>query len=594
MKIRIFLVLLGLLFSTSNFAQRTDTISRNLKRPPVLDLLGSKKQGGIVQNAQPVNRGNANQTAQPTTSRKTVSKSAPREKTILTRALREFVPEDQFNISVVRDEIYEITEYPAQNINLPGVLIDAKTKTSGTVEMIDERYTVRLEIDTTGLSGEVAFFERLMFNTLDLDLVKDDVEVKIWEFPYAKANRPKRNKAKKQETDYAPIEQPANKGPSITDYLTKWWVWVILSVLLLCMFLIIWRVRKNSKVEEDDELVIDNSSFRKMSLSAMDKAPVSLKVNEFKKLLIESPDSVATFMENIIDSNQEDALTVFSVLSKPFPDLVGQLKPHMSYSAYLTLLNRVDEDIEEKIDPDTKDKFLLTFNNTVKAIANEKNSIEKSPDHKVFGFLEQLNDIQIFKLIEGDKPEMSSVLFAQLPDDRKLRVMDLLNDIQRSEMLLQLTEMSRLPLSVIKEIGQRYAKRAKEMAGLYNIDIDGIGAIISTLDELEENKQKELLETMLQNDLDKGQIVEQKFIGFFNIHKLPDEIVQNALMDIETQDILNALFGADEESLESILRARPPREREMIRSELESGKTISNKERAAARKVILNKIRKFV
>lgn len=595
MKNRIFLVLFGLLFSTAAFAQRTDTISRNLKRPPVLDLLGSKKPGGIVQNAQPVNRGNANQTAQPTTTRKTVSKSAPREKTILTRALREFVPEDQFNISVVRDEIYEITEYPAQNIGLPGVLVDAKTEASGTVEMIDEKYTVRLEIDTTGVSGDVAFFERLMFNTLDLDLVKDDVEVKIWEFPYAKINRPNnRKKAKQQEIVYAPLEQPVAEGPSITDYLTKWWVWTILVVLLLIMFLIIRKVRKNSKVEEDEELVIDNSSFRKMSLSAMDKAPVSLKVNEFKKLLIENPDSVATFMENIIESNQEDALTVFSVLSKPFPDLVGQLKPHMSYSTYLTLLNRVDEDIEEKIDPDTKDKFLLTFNNTVKAIANEKNSIEKSPDHKVFGFLEQLNDIQIFKLIEGDKPEMSSVLFAQLPDDRKLKVMDLLDDIQRSEMLLQLTEMSRLPLSVIKEIGQRYAKRAKAMAGLYNIDIDGIGAIISTLDELEENKQRELLETMLQNDLDKGQIVEQKFIGFFNLNKIDEEIIQNALMDIETQDILNALFGADEETLETILRARPPREREMIRSELDSGKTISNKERAAARKNILNRVRKFV
>jgi len=465
----------------------------------------------LVQNSQPVNRGSNNQSAQPKKSRKTVSKSAPREKTILTRALREFVPEDQFNISVVRDEIYEITEYPAQNIGLPGVLVDAKTEASGTVELVDEKYTVRLEIDTTGVSGDVAFFERLMFNTLDLDLVKDNVEVKIWEFPYAKVNRPKRKKANKQEVLYAPVEQPVeSSGPSITDYLTKWWVWAILVALALIMFLIIRKVRKNSKDEDDEELVIDNSSFRKMSLSAMDKAPVSLKVNEFKKLLIENPDSVATFMENIIESNQEDALTVFSVLSKPFPDLVGQLKPHMSYSTYLTLLNRVDEDIEEKIDPDTKDKFLLTFNNTVKAIANEKNSIEKSPDHKVFGFLEQLNDIQIFKLIEGDKPEMSSVLFAQLPDDRKLRVMDLLGDIQRSEMLLQLTEMSRLPLSVIKEIGQRYAKRAKDMAGLYNIDIDGIGAIISTLDELEENKQRELLETMLQNDLDKGQIVEKK------------------------------------------------------------------------------------
>lgn len=595
MKFKLSLFISALILSSAISAQRTDTISRNLKRPPVLDLLGSKKNGGLDQNSQPVNRGSNNQSAQPKKSRKTVSKSAPREKTILTRALREFVPEDQFNISVVRDEIYEITEYPAQNIGLPGVLVDAKTEASGTVELVDEKYTVRLEIDTSGVSGDVAFFERLMFNTLDLDLVKDNVEVKIWEFPYAKVNRPKRKKANQQEVIYTPVQQPVeNSGPSITDYLTKWWVWAILVGLALIMFLIIRKVRKNSKDEDEEELVIDNSSFRKMSLSAMDKAPVSLKVNEFKKLLIENPDSVATFMENIIESNQEDALTVFSVLSKPFPDLVGQLKPHMSYSTYLTLLNRVDEDIEEKIDPDTKDKFLLTFNNTVKAIANEKNSVEKSPDHKVFGFLEQLNDIQIFKLIEGDKPEMSSVLFAQLPDDRKLRVMDLLGDIQRSEMLLQLTEMSRLPLSVIKEIGQRYAKRAKDMAGLYNIDIDGIGAIISTLDELEENKQRELLETMLQNDLDKGQIVEKKFIGFFNVHKLQEDIIQNALMDVETQDILNALFGADEETLEAILRARPPREREMIRSELDSGKTISNKERAAARKNILNRIRKFV
>lgn len=595
MKIRIFLFSIVLAMGQLASGQNTDTISKNYKRPPVLDLLGSKK-AGVAQNAQPLGRGNSNNQVEPKKSRKTVSKSAPREKSVLTRALREFVPEDQFNISVIRDEIYEITEYPSQSIGLPGVLVDAKTEASGTVELIDEKFTVRLEIDTTGVSGDVDFFERLMFNTLDLDLVKDDVEVKIWEFPYAKVNRPSRGKKKKAEqVDYIPVQNTADAEESlITSLITKWWVWAILVVLIGLFVFIIIRVRRKGNEEEDEELVIDNSSFRKMSLSAMDKAPVSLKVNEFKKLLIESPESVATFMENIIESNQEDALTVFSVLSKPFPDLVGQLKPHMSYSAYLTLLNRVDEDIEEKIDPDTKDKFLLTFNNTVKAIANEKNSIEKSPDHKVFGFLEQLNDIQIFKLIEGDKAEMASVLFAQLPDDRKLKVMDLLTDIQRSEILLQLTEMSRLPLSVIKEIGQRYAKKAKDMAGLYNIDIDGIGAIISTLDELEENKQRELLETMLQNDLDKGQIVERKFIGFFNINKLDEQIVQNALMDVETQDILNALFGAEEEITEAILKARPPREREMIRSELDSGKTISNKERAAARKSILNKIRKFV
>ena len=591
MKVKLYIVLMVLMAIPVAKAQTTDTISKNTNRPAVLDLLG-RNNGSNPKSigSLPISKGR--QTTPPKKSKKTVTNSAPREKSILTRALSDFVPTDQFNISVIKDEIYEITEYSSEGIRLPGVLVDGKPETQETIELKEERFAVRLEIDTTGVQGDIGFFERLMYNTLDLNLSKDKVTVKIWDFPYAEVNKPKKRiKATNTELVYTPSPEEESAA---SYYLKQWWTWLIVIVILGLIIFLIVRGRKGNNEEDEGELVIDNSSFRKMSLSAMDKAPISLKVNEFKKLLVENPEAVSSFMENIIETGQEDATTVFSTLSKPFPDLVSRLKPHMSYSTYLTLLNKIDEDIEEKIDPDTKDKFLLTFNNTVRAIANEKNSIEKTPDHKIFGFIEQLNDVQIFKLIENDKPELASVLFAQLPDDRKLKIMDLLDHVQRSEILLKLTDMSRLPLSVIKEIGQRYAKRAKEMAGLYNIDIDGIGAIISTLDELEENKQRELLETMLQNDLDKGQIVEQKFVGFFNIKKLEETVVQNALMDIETQDILNALFNADNETVESLLKARPPREREMIRSELEAGNTISNKQRAASRKIILNQIRKFV
>ena len=591
MKVKLYIVLMVLMAIPVAKAQTTDTISKNTNRPAVLDLLG-RNNGSNPKSigSLPISKGR--QTTPPKKSKKTVTNSAPREKSILTRALSDFVPTDQFNISVIKDEIYEITEYSSEGIRLPGVLVDGKPETQETIELKEERFAVRLEIDTTGVQGDIGFFERLMYNTLDLNLSKDKVTVKIWDFPYAEVNKPKKRiKATNTELVYTPSPEEESAA---SYYLKQWWTWLIVIVILGLIIFLIVRGRKGKNEEDEGELVIDNSSFRKMSLSAMDKAPISLKVNEFKKLLVENPEAVSSFMENIIETGQEDATTVFSTLSKPFPDLVSRLKPHMSYSTYLTLLNKIDEDIEEKIDPDTKDKFLLTFNNTVRAIANEKNSIEKTPDHKIFGFIEQLNDVQIFKLIEKDKPELASVLFAQLPDDRKLKIMDLLDHVQRSEILLKLTDMSRLPLSVIKEIGQRYAKRAKEMAGLYNIDIDGIGAIISTLDELEENKQRELLETMLQNDLDKGQIVEQKFVGFFNIKKLEETVVQNALMDIETQDILNALFNADNETVESLLKARPPREREMIRSELEAGNTISNKQRAASRKIILNQIRKFV
>lgn len=575
------------------YAQPLDTITNNLQSPAVLDILSNRPIINNRSNAAPqeskVKPKGVEQKRN--VRRKTVTEKAPQAKAILARAIAQFAPEDQFNVSAFRELTYEISDYTTQNIELPGVLGDRVRTGDGSVELIGEKTIVRLELDTAGIAGDIGFFERLVYNTLDLDLSKDEVSVKIWEFPYSAARKAKRDKKVENtdSTEVVIIEE--EQGPSI---FTKWWLWVAVALLLALIIFVILRLRKDKGSDDEDELSIDNSSFKKMSLTALDKAPVSLKKSEFKKLLVEAPESVAVFMENIIETGQEEALTVFALLAKPYPDLVGQLKPHMSYSSYLMLLNKVDEDIEEKIDPDTQDKFLLTFNNTVKALSNEKNSVDKTPDHKVFGFLSQLNDIQIFKLIEGDKPELSSVLFAQLPDDRKLKIMELLDAVERGEMLLKLTDMSRLPLSVIRDIGQRYAKKAKEMAGLYNIDIDGIGAIINTLDELEENKQKEILETMLQNDLDKGQIVEKKFIGFFNLHKLDQEILQNALMDFETEDLLNALFGADPATIEAILSTRPPREGEMIRSEIESGRTVSNASRAKARKAILTRVRKFV
>ena len=575
------------------YAQPLDTITNNLQSPAVLDILSNRPIVNNRSSAKPqeskVKPKGVEQKRN--VRRKTVTEKEPQAKAVLARAISQFAPEDQFNVSAFRELTYEISDYTTQNIELPGVLGDRVRTGDGSVELIREKTIVRLELDTTGIAGDIRFFERLVYNTLDLDLRKDDVSVKIWEFPYSAARKAKREKKvdNTAATEVLVIEE--EQAPSI---FTRWWFWVALATLIGLMVFFILRNRRKKNLLEDEDLSIDNSSLKRMSLSALDKAPMSLKKGEFKKLLVESPESVSVFMENIIDTGQDEALTVFAMLAKPFPDLVGQLKPHMTYSSYLMLLNKVDEDVEEKIDPDTQDKFLLTFNNTVKALSNEKNSVDKTPDHKVFGFLSQLNDIQVFKLIEGDKPELSSVLFAQLPDDRRLKIMEFLDDVERGEMLLKLTDMSRLPLSVIRDIGLRYAKKAKEMAGLYNIDIDGIGAIINTLDELEENKQKEILETMLQNDLDKGQIVEQRFVGFFNIHKLEQEILQNALMDFETEDLLNALFGADKATIDAVLSTRPPREGDMIRSEIESGRTVSNASRAQARKAILNRIRNFV
>jgi len=241
MRVKIYIFLLALLAVPIANGQTTDTISKNTKRPAVLDLLG-RNSGGKPQSIGSLPTSQGRQTTPPKKSKKTVTKSAPREKSILTRALSEFVPNDQFNISVIKDEIYEITEYTSDDVSLPGVLVDAKSETRETIELVDERFAVRLEIDTTGVSGDIAFFERLMYNTLDLNLIKDKVSVKIWEFPYAEVNKPKKKaKANNQEIIYAPAPIEENVDETgLSYYLKQWWLWLILLVVLgLTIFLII-------------------------------------------------------------------------------------------------------------------------------------------------------------------------------------------------------------------------------------------------------------------------------------------------------------------------------------------------------------------
>ena len=100
--------------------------------------------------------------------------------------------------------------------------------------------------------------------------------------------------------------------------------------------------------ELEKSLSVSNNKLKKIASEAFDNSSPNLKRSEFKKLLIETPESVGTFMNAMIENQEIEGLIFFSSLARPFPDLVALLKPYMEYSAYLTMLNQIDSP-EERI-----------------------------------------------------------------------------------------------------------------------------------------------------------------------------------------------------------------------------------------------------
>ena len=597
---------------------RLDTIEKSTESPSLLELIKSGTRTG------------QNGTSSEDKDEKEYIyniKNLDGEKLLVSQELARYVDKNDFSVDVRLEEVY-VRKKVKRNESidgLPGVLQRVSREKSLNL-LVDSRTQVFITLNKAKVDENTAFFKRLVANNLSLNPSTDFIQIDYINFPEFRlgelGNDPSSGAQNLVPTseyveedpllelvleeDQTPNKEILKEEEQNTMFDNLWlWIAGIFLLLVVGAALLIRRKRRKAKLaaaiaeengtmeELEKSLSVSNNKLKKIASEAFDNSSPNLKRSEFKKLLIETPESVGTFMNAMIENQEIEGLIFFSSLARPFPDLVALLKPYMEYSAYLTMLNQIDSPEEDKLDAESMDKFLLTFNSTVRALSNEKLAF-KDEKQNVFGFLNQLSNYQIVQLIRGDRPELSSVLFSQLDQKRRMSLLELVEDNDRSEILMKVVELQRLPLSVIKEIGIRYARKAQELVGLENIDIDGNKALIETLDEYDASKQKKLIDDIMASDLDRGQLIEQRFIGFYNLHKIEKDILRNALSIFETDILINACYGLEKKPLDAILESRPPRERDMIESEISSGNRIASDIVRKARKAILDEVRKYI
>lgn len=593
-----------------------DTIERNTESPSLLELI----KGG-QRSAAPNQKGDEEEKEYIYN-----IKNLNGEKLLVSQELARYIDKNDFSVDVRLEEVF-IRRKVKRNENidgLPGVL-QRVSREKSIDQLIDSRTQVFITLNKAKVEENTAFFKRLVANNLSLNPSTDFIQIDYINFPEFKTGE-QGDEANSGAQNLVPTSEYMQEDPIVEEVLVEpldnsnsdsaensessvfsdyLWFWIGGLVLLMAIIvaLLIRRKRRRARLAaaedeekgtmEELEKSLSNNKLKKIASEAFDTSSPNLKRSEFKKLLIETPESVGTFMNAMIENQEVEGLIFFASLARPYPDLVALLKPFMEYSAYLTMLNQIDTPEEDKLDPESMDKFLLTFNSTVRALSNEKLAF-KDEKQNVFGFLNQLSNYQIVQLIRGDRPEISSVLFSQMDQKRRMALLELIEDNDKSEILMKVVELQRLPLSVIKEIGVRYARKAQELVGLENIDIDGNKALIETLDEYDASKQKKLIDDIMAADLDRGQLIEQRFIGFYNLHKIDKDVLRNALSIFETDILINACYGLDKKPLEAILESRPPRERDMIESEISSGNRIASDIVRKARKVILDEVRKYI
>ncbi len=439
----------------------------------------------------------------PTISYKTFVMNEERRK--LENRFSAYINERYFNISVRKIVGYEDGSLATAQSELPGVL---KVVRKNLPKVVSERFEVIVDVDTSSTKGDYQFFFNLVNGIIPIDS-EDIVKINFWKFPQAfikdvpklptreellaelkaendltksqqapeqmmpqQMQQPMQTTPQQVESENGQLEGLLERllerdmerkeevtPPEVDNSSTIMWavlIGVVVLLIIALLFIFFRNANSKSKAQDTvDELELSSVGLKKIAEGVFDDNRPSMKKDEFKTHLLENPAAVAAFLNSIIEQNNDEALTVFAHLARPFPDLVGMTKPFMSYNNFLLVLSKLDQPGDEKIDSNSIDKFLVTFNSAVKVLSNSKSEEVDLRGGKVFGFLEQLSDNQVASLLSSDKPELASVVFAQLNRDRKLAVLENIDEELRSEILISLSDIKKMPLSIIKEVGIR-------------------------------------------------------------------------------------------------------------------------------------------
>lgn len=473
---------------------------------------------------------------------------------------------------------------------------------------------IRVLIDTAYTKEDSEFINEMAGMVANADRFRGDivtVERKI--FPKQQRGKSAENSlSKATRADTVFIEQPdtsseiaENRFLGIDWNNPKHLMYVIFGLFVLVLALLIWSLkRRDTPVDQDYTSLNEELKNIQTSVSADENPKDELrefkndkqaKFEEEKMFIINrtvsQPETVAMLIEKLVNENEDEGLVkaVRAIFSTD-PKIIDVLQPYLDDKVHDSILFGLTN--IETIPVREKAEEVTDFKKKLLAQKISKN--QGADDNHLFEFLNQLTNQQLLHLIRGESDEMIAILLAQLPGERSSFVLQKLDENKRIPIVLKMGKIANIPISIYKKVAAHFSHKALTVSDMKYVAADGVESILNTIDNLPIKEQQSFVNSIAEKDLNLAKKIRKYFVAFSDIPNVDDEVLQVALEESTTDEIIKALYRANESVKDKILSVRPDRESELIISELSNDQEFTSMEIEGARKNILLLIRKVI
>ena len=198
-----------------------------------------------------------------------------------------------------------------------------------------------------------------------------------------------------------------------------------------------------------------------------------------------------------------------------------------------------------------------------KMMTQKYRQVDKSK--KLFAFLDDLNDEQIYYLISTESSRIIALALDQLSEARKFKILNRFDSAAKHNIIIEFAELHDIPLEAVVNTAQELKKKTSFIPGPKEFTRGGAKSIAAILNQMSMKDSEQYLSQIEQDDPELFAKVKKYFLSFEDLVDMPEHVMRvfwrNPEIDVDV--LAKALKGIDETVIENILSFLPKRKQGM-------------------------------
>ena len=199
----------------------------------------------------------------------------------------------------------------------------------------------------------------------------------------------------------------------------------------------------------------------------------------------------------------------------------------------------------------------------------------------------------VAELVRNEHPQIIASILVHLERDQASAILLQLTEEMRADVVLRIATLDGIQPNALKELNEALSRVLSGGDQVKRTRLGGSKTAAEIINFLGGSAEGALLDAIREEDPDLAQSIEDQMFTFDDLIDLDDKAIQILLREIQSDELIIALKGADQPLRDKIFKNMSQRAAETVREDLEAKGPVKLSEVEARHKEILKTVRRL-